>query len=122
MSNAGSGLSRGGFPMRSAVSVVRGPHGPAMPNVDGRDAGRRRSLARWASLAPISVLLSGLLLVSAMPTIGSVAANSTPTGAATTGAEPNSGPPSTDWPQFRAGPGHLGYQTETKLGASNVPF
>jgi hypothetical protein len=67
-----------------------------------------RSLARQASLAPASLLLSTLLLVGVVPGASFVAA---------------SAPPSGDWTQFHNGSTHQGYNsTETRLSASNVAF
>jgi outer membrane protein assembly factor BamB len=101
--------------MNFRVAITHGAVRPSINHV---------GLARPTS---ISALISGLLLVGSMPAITPVAADSAPRGAtyataAPAGVKPTSGTPSTDWPQFRAGPGRLGYQTETKLSASNVPF
>src|ERR1035437_8265354 len=61
--------------VKSMMSVVSRTLGSLARGSDDRPAGRRgRSLARWASLLPASLLLSGLLLVAVAPFVAPLAA------------------------------------------------
>jgi outer membrane protein assembly factor BamB len=93
--------------MKSLASM----RGSAFATVSGWRRGRvvihrANWRAPWMGVAPISALLAGLMLVAIVP-VSLVAAKGTP---------------SQDWPMFHDGPAHLGTNTETHLGFSNVPF
>jgi outer membrane protein assembly factor BamB len=105
MSGLSDGTQREVVRLKSLMSTATPAVTPEARLRDRRRAARLvRSLTRRAILAPVSLLLSGLVLVAVAPAVPAVA----------------SGSPSTNWTEFHNGPTHLGYQTETTLSAANV--